>query len=137
MNREELLARLRALPWDSQDYWLITGGAMVLYGLRERTHDVDLGCTTALADALEAQGHPYQVTPDGNRWFKLGEELELFENWLRDTVVRVEGVPVVSLRGLLEMKLALGREKDLRDAALIRAHLARGEAGTIQKEENP
>ena len=127
MNREELLARLRALPWDPKEYWLITGGAMVLYGLRERTHDVDLGCTTALADALEAQGHPYQVTSDGNRWFKLGEELEVFENWLRGTVVQVEGVPVVSLRGLLEMKLALGREKDLRDAALIREALARGE----------
>lgn len=136
MNREELLARLRALPWDPEDYWLITGGAMVLYGLRERTHDVDLGCTTALADALEAQGHPYQVTSDGNRWFQLNDELEVFENWLRGSVVRVEGVPVVSLRGLLEMKLALGREKDLRDAALIRAYLARGEAETIKEEEN-
>ena len=137
MDREALLAKLRALPWDPKEYWVVAGGAMVLYGLRERTHDIDLGCTTALADALEAQGHPYQITSDGKRWFKLGEELEIFENWLCDRTVRVEGVPVVSLRGLLEMKLALGREKDLRDAALIREALARREAGTIQKEENP
>ena len=48
MRKPDILARLRALPWDPKEYWLITGGAMVLYGLREWTHDVDLGCTTAL-----------------------------------------------------------------------------------------
>ena len=127
MNREEILARLRALPWDPGDYWVVTGGAMVLYGLRERTHDIDLGCTVKLADELEAQGCLHQITPDGNRWFKLNGELEVFENWLCDRVVSVDGVPVISLRGLLEMKLALGREKDLRDAALIRERLACGE----------
>ena len=73
----------------------------------------------------------------GKRWFKLVEELEIFENWLCDRTVRVEGVPVVSLRGLLEMKLALGREKDFRDTALIREALARTEEETIQQEENP
>ena len=62
MNREELLARLRALPWDSQDYWLITGGAMVLYGLRERGWELPLDaltvndCADAVANALKAKG---------------------------------------------------------------------------------
>ena len=125
MKKADILERLRAFPYDPKDYWVITGGAMVLYGLRERTHDVDLGCTAALADKLEAEGFLHQVMSDGNRWFKLADDLEVFENWLYDRVVSVEGVPAVSIRGLLEMKLALGREKDLRDAALIRDYLAR------------
>lgn len=127
MDRAELLARLRALPFDPAEYWLITGGAMLLYGLRERTHDIDLGCTAKLADELEAQGCPCQRTPDGKRWMKLNDELELFEDWLCDRVVFVERVPVVSLPGLLAMKQALGREKDLRDVELIRARLRENE----------
>ena len=63
MRKADIPARLRALPWDPKEYW----------------------------------------------------------------VIRVEGVPGVSLRGLLEMKLALGRGKDLRAAGLIREYLARAE----------
>ena len=119
MNKTELLARLRALPWDPAEYWLVAGGAMVLYGLREQTHDVDLGCSTKLADALQAQGCPFRRAADGKRSFRPDDGLELFEGWLCGSVVPVDGVPVVSLRGLLEMKQALGREKDRKDAALI------------------
>ena len=40
------------------------------------------------------------------------------------TMTAVEDIPVISLKGLKEMKLSLGREKDLRDVALIDAYLA-------------
>ena len=130
MNKTDILAILRELPYDPGEYWVVTGGAMVLHGLREQTHDVDLGCTARLANELEAKGFPFRITDDGNRWFTLDGGLEVFENWLCDTVVSVDGVPVVSIRGLLEMKLILGREKDLRDAALIRDCLAR-----VQEEQ--
>lgn len=123
MKKAQLLQRLRALPWDPADYWLVTGGAMVLYGLREETHDIDLGCTRALGDLLAAEGVPFRLLPDGTRHFQPGEELELFEGWLRDEVTTVEGVPVVTLRGLAQMKEELGREKDLRDLERIRRAL--------------
>ena len=123
MNRSDILAKLRDFPYDPGEYWVITGGAMVLYDLREETSDLDLGCTPRLADQLEAGGFLHQVTPDGNRWFKLGGDVEIFENWLFDTVTSVDGVPVISLRGLLRMKQALGREKDRRDAERILARL--------------
>lgn len=123
MERADILARLRALPYDPSEYWVITGGAMVLYGLRERTHDIDLGCTPRLADLLQAEGNSPKITADGNRWFQLSEDLEVFENWLYDQVVPVDGVPVISLAGLLAMKQALGREKDQRDIRLIQSRL--------------
>ena len=43
MNRTRLLERLKTLEFDKKDYWLITGGAMVLYELRAETGDIDLG----------------------------------------------------------------------------------------------
>ena len=126
MNKAEMTAKLKAFPYDPAEYWVITGGAMVLYGIREESSDIDLGCTAKLADRLEREGYLYKVTDDGNRWFKLGEDIEVFENWLFDKVDHVDGIPVISVQGLIEMKKDLGREKDFRDIALINDFLARG-----------
>ena len=123
MDRSEILDRLRAFPCDRGEYWVVAGGAMVLHGLREQTADLDLGCSRELADRLEAEGVPFRRTEDGKRAFRYDDSVEIFEGWLSDRVETICGVPVVSLRGLLEMKRRLGREKDLRDIALILAAL--------------
>ncbi len=126
MTKADMLEKLHAMNWPVDEYWLVAGGAMVMYGLRPETHDLDLGCTARRADVLEAAGVPCRPMSDGNgRWFALSEDVEVFENWLLDRVELVEGVPVVSLQGLRAMKLALGREKDLRDVALIDAFLTK------------
>ena len=125
MKKAEMIEKLKAFPYDPAEYWVITGGAMVLYGIREESSDIDLGCTAQMADRLEQEGYLYKVTDDGNRWFKLGNDIEVFENWLFDTVDHVDGIPVISVQGLIEMKKDLGREKDLRDIALINDFLAR------------
>ena len=119
MDKEKLIARLKELPLDDAQYWLITGGAMVLYGLREQTSDIDLGCTSELADFLQEKGFPVEQLADGTRKIVVAEDVEIFENWLEDRVERFEGVPVISIQGLIWMKRALGREKDFRDIQLI------------------
>lgn len=119
MKRTELIAKVKALDFPAGEYWLLTGGAMVLYGLKEETSDIDLGCSHALAETLIAQGYPDKIMPDGTRRIGYSEEVELFEEWLYDKVVQIEGIPVISLDGLIAMKRALGRKKDLRDIALI------------------
>ena len=123
MNRTEIIERLSVFPYDASEYWLITGGAMVLYGIREETSDIDLGCTARLADRLEADGYLHAVRANGKRWFKVGSDIELFEDWLYDTITLVEGIPVISIQGLIDMKRGLGREKDTRDVELIEKYL--------------
>ena len=86
MNKADIIEKLSAFPYDASEYWLITGGAMVLYGIREETSDIDLGCTARLADRLEADGYLHAVRTNGKRWFKVGSDIELFEDWLYDTV---------------------------------------------------
>lgn len=129
MNKKELQERLAAFPYDRGGWWLVAGGAMVLYGIREQTHDIDLGCSTETADRMQADGLPYRRTADAKRQFRFGEDVEIFEGWLEDRVVEFDGVPVVSIDGLLAMKRALGREKDLRDVERILAFLKREDNG--------
>ena len=123
MNRAEIIESLRAFPCGAADYWVVMGAAMVLYGMRDECTDIDLGCSSALADRLEAEAYPHRITPDGNRWFQYGEKMELFENWLYDKVLTIDGCPVISPEGLLVMKRELGREKDLADLRLIQNYL--------------
>ena len=134
MNKADIIAKLRAFPYDLSGFWLITGAALVLYGIREETGDIDLGCSTEIADRLEAEGYLYRVMEDGNRWFKFNEEIEVFENWLYDAVEIRDGIPVMSLAGIGEMKRQLGREKDLRDIRLIDAFIDSGRsAGKVSR----
>ena len=118
-DKDSMLRRLGELSFPATEYWVITGGAMVLYGFRPQTHDIDLGCTTRLADKLEREGYPVSRTSDGSRKIAYADDVEIFENWLEGAVELVDGVPVVSVDGLIEMKRKLGREKDLADIALI------------------
>ena len=119
MDRTELLRRLDELNYDRNEYWLAAGGAMVFYGFREETGDIDLGCTKKMADELEAAGCPVKLLADGSRKISPAPDVEIFEGWLSDRVEMHDGVPVVSVKGLIGMKRALGREKDLRDIRLI------------------
>ena len=123
MNRNDILRALLAFPFDPGEYWVLTGAAMVLYGIREITSDIDLGCSAQMADRLEAEGRLYRRTENGKRWFRYGESIEVFEDWLCDTVEAVDSFRVISIRGLIEMKQSLGRDKDLRDLDLIRTWL--------------
>ena len=121
MNRQEILDRLSVFPFDRGEYWIVAGAAMVVYGIREQTADIDLGCSVKMADQLEAEGCLYRKTADGKRWFRTGGSIEIFEAWGRDSVELIGSFQIVSLNGLIEMKQELGREKDLKDIELIRS----------------
>lgn len=118
-NKPSLLQRLKELPFPEEEYWVVAGGAMVLHGFRPQTRDIDLGCSTLLADKLEQQGYGVLLCDDGTRRILYSEDIEIFENWIEGTVEIISGVPVVSVDGLIQMKKRLGREKDLVDVALI------------------
>ena len=130
------MTKLAAFPYGMDGFWVTAGAALVLFGVREETNDIDMGCTREAADRLEADGCPYQVSADGNRSFRFDQETEIFENWLFDSVELVEGYPVMSLQGIREMKRHLGREKDLRDIQLIDAFLGQAHAASPEGMEN-
>jgi len=118
-DKYSLLQQLQELPFSGEEYWVVAGGAMVLHGIRPQTHDIDLGCSTRLADKLEQQGYAVSRGEDGTRKIIYSEHIEIFENWIEGAVEMLSGVPVVCVDGLIRMKRKLGREKDLADIALI------------------
>ena len=118
-DKNSLIQRLQEIPFSKSEYWVVAGGAMVLHGFRTQSHDIDLGCSTLLADKLEQQGYVVSRCEDGTRKILYSENIEIFENWLDGSVEIISGIPVVCVDGLIQMKTKLGREKDLEDIALI------------------
>ena len=118
-DKKSLLQRLKELSFPEKEYWVVAGGAMVLHGFRLQTHDIDLGCSTLLADKIEQQGYCVSRCEDGTRKILYSEDIEIFENWIEGKVEIINDVPVVSVDGLIQMKKKLGREKDLADIAFI------------------
>ncbi len=118
-DKYSLLQRLWELPFSEKEYWVVAGSAMVLHGFRSQTHDIDLGCSTLLADKLEQQGYIISRCEDGTRKILYSENIEIFENWIEGTTEIISGIPTVCVDGLIQMKRKLGREKDLEDIALI------------------
>ena len=118
-DKQSLPQWLKELSFPEKEYWVVAGAAMVLHGLRPQTHDIDLGCSILLADKLEQQGYCVSHCEDGTRKIVYSEDIEIFENWIEGKVEIINGVPVVSVDGLIQMKKKLGRDKDLADIALI------------------
>ena len=123
MDKLEIIKELNRFPYSKDNYWLLTGGAMVLYGIKDQTSDIDLGCNKKMADELERDGYLLNFSESGNRHFKYGDCIEIFENWINDSVTVVEDIPVITISGLIEMKKELGREKDFHDISLIEKYL--------------
>lgn len=93
---------------------------MVLHGLCEETHDLDIWCTKKLGDAI-AQRCDVQVLPDGTRRFVPAPDVEIYENMLPGETVFLNGIPVAPLEDVLAVKRHDNREKTRRDIAVLEA----------------
>ncbi len=123
VNRTEIIGKLRKLDLPKEEYRVITGAAMLLYGMREKTHDIDLSCTKELADRLVREGYEVSYGPSGNRKILIGEEIEAIESFFTEDSVRIEGFPVMTVEDLRDLKKKLDRPKDRRDLVLIDAYI--------------
>ena len=119
LDRKAILERLKTFPYDKSKFWISTGGAMVLHGVRPYTHDIDVGCEKEIAEALVASGCQVIPLPDGGKKIVFDGVIEVFENWSRGDTIIIDTYRVLTLDSIIDIKRRLGREKDFRDIELI------------------
>ena len=123
MNKKEYLKTIDELHLDKSKYCIISGGVMMMYGLRDKTEDVDLKISLALFEELK---HKYSLTksPKYPYLYELDENVELAVlDFNPKDVVWIDGYPVESLEKQLEWKLANHRAKDEADIRKIQEYL--------------
>jgi hypothetical protein len=125
LNRQQIIAIVQKLNFPLQNFWVLTGAALVIYGIKEQTEDIDIGCTR---DFFETHCHAYpqqKIWPDGSRSCRIPPHIEVFEEWEVAQIVIRYGLPLASLKDIVCHKRQLGRPKDVRDLALIDAYRQR------------
>ena len=123
MTRKEFLERIEKLGLDRKRFCIISGGVMLMYGLREETGDIDIKMSpkyfTEIRDRFSVR-----KSPKFDYLYELedGVEVAVMDYGFED-VVEMDGYLVESLQKQLEWKIANGREKDREDIERIREFL--------------
>jgi len=119
LDKQKIIDKLKAKSFEDNEYWVCSGAGLVMHGIKPETPDIDLGCSTKLADFLVQNGAQYSRLADGSRRLLIDGDIELFENWHVDKIIKIDGVCVASLGSIRKQKALLDREKDRLDIALI------------------
>lgn len=122
MKKEEFLRIVDSLNLDKDRYCIISGGALVIRGIREETEDVDLKVPEDYYDELNSR---FNLVPGKyHDLYVLSEDVEVtIGGYNKDNVEMYEGYPLESLESILKWKLEHKRPKDERDIELIKKYM--------------
>lgn len=114
MNRKEIIEKLKQYNFDKSNYIVISGAAMVLLGIKDKTSDIDIATTQDYNDYLVDN---YNVTFE--KINEYNEPVYFIDNivnfavtYYSDKKEYVEDIPFQNVNDILRLKKRLNREKD-------------------------
>ncbi len=123
MNKQEYIKRLNSLGLDKKRFCIISGGVMLLYGLKESTEDIDIKMRPDYFDEIKGR-FPVRKSPKYDYLYELNDFCEVAVLDYQDSDIRiVDGYPVESLELQLEWMLSQNREKDKEKIKIIQRFL--------------
>lgn len=123
MDRETFLRRLDEYSLDRNRYYIISGGALLLHGLRAQTSDIDIKVSPEYFAELQ-QKYSFKKSPKYDYLYKLADDFKVtIQDVSSDDFVMIDEYPVGKLEKELEWKIANHRLKDEADIRRIQAYL--------------
>ena len=124
MNKEQLISKLEELNFPLGDYYLLSSGCLMLYGMREEIGDIDLCISDKLFDSIKEK---YELTEDKKNecgFYKVNDYLEVVVNPKESLQYDMkDGYPVEKLTTILNFKLKRNKEIDQKDIVNIQNYL--------------
>jgi hypothetical protein len=141
MNKAEIMAAAKALPWPADQFAVYGSAVMAIRGIREAV-DYDVVVTTKLWHQLIAEGHEIKedywsegdAEPHKRVWMNVLDTevwneppfLNKSGNELVAEAETIDGVRFMPLARMIEFKTAMHRVKDLKDVEMINEYLSKG-----------
>ena len=119
LTKQDIVEKIAMKPYPQNEYWISAGAGLVMHGVKNNTRDIDMGCTSFLANMLIENGLKWQFLDNGTRKIEVDSDIEMYENWFADEVILIDNLCVASLQSIRNQKVKLNREKDWADIALI------------------
>ena len=123
MNKQEYIAKLNSLGLDKKRYCIISGGVMLLYGLKESTEDIDIKVRPDYFEEIKPR-FPVKKSPKYPYLYELTDFCEVAVLDYQDSDTRiVDGYPVESLELQLQWMMEQNRPKDKEKIKIIQRFL--------------
>lgn len=125
MNKEQIIKILKKYKLNIKEYIVISGAAMVILGIKEKTNDIDISVTKEYYEYLK---NNYNVTFDkinryNNEVYFIDNVINFGIDYYTENYINVDGINVETPNEILKLKRSLNREKDLKDIKLIENYM--------------
>lgn len=109
MNKEQILDKLKTLPFSKDEYVIIGGSALVLLDIIEETKDIDLSCSKEVYDKIEWSKKMGHFETEIKFWscFEIGVNFYDIKN-----VIKIDGYLVANLEVCYNLKVLENKKKD-------------------------
>ena len=123
MNKEEYINKLNTLGLDKNRYCIISGGVMLLYGLKATTEDIDIKIRPDYFEELKEK-YKFKKSPKYEYLYELDDSTEVAVlDYSDEDVMLVDGYPVESLELQLKWMIEQNRPKDQEKIKIIKNYL--------------
>ena len=119
MKKQEFVDKLNSFGFPRNEYVILSGGSLLLRGLREETADFDLSASEALVHSLDLKNCP----KDEVGCYVPFEDVQMKPDMERRNFDVVEGFQCQTLEDILALKRRLMRPKDIKDIEAIEIFL--------------
>ena len=111
MNKEELIKLVESLNLPKEEYYILGGGSLVIYGIKDTTADLDLCVSEELFEKLKEE---YNLTEKNKcGFYSISDNIEMIPNPKEEfTCEVIEGYQVEVLERILEFKKRRNAPKD-------------------------
>ena len=118
MNREEIIQKLKEYKLDINEYIVISGAAMVLYGFKEETRDIDISTTLEYKKYLLDHFNCELENKESDAYM-IDNILNFGINYYSEDKIFIDGIPTQKVEDIIKLKKFLNRDKDKKDLQLI------------------
>lgn len=121
MNKQQIIKILKQYNFDSKEYIVISGAAMVLLGIKESTNDIDIAVTSNYSNYLLSK---YEcileiINQYGVKVYFIDNIINFSTSYYSENKIFIDNIPVQSIQNIVNLKSKLNREKDKKDMKLI------------------
>lgn len=119
MNKEQYIEALEKLNLPKSEFIILSGGSLLMRGLREVSADLDLCATKKLAEQIDL----YNAPKDDKGFFTPFENCQMMDDFDKFEYDVVDGYNCESLESILAFKKSKMRPKDIKDIEVIEEYL--------------
>ena len=124
MDKNELIKLVESLNFPQEEYYILSSGCLLFYGLREKANDLDLCISEKLFNNIKEKYNLVEEKKNECGFYKLNDLVEVVvenkKNFTRDFK---DGYPVETLERILKFKKKVNRPKDQRDIIKLEEYL--------------